>query len=243
MKMHELDSNMKRLCSICARGGSKGVKNKNIRNLAGKPLIAYSIEQAKASGLFEYVAVSSDSPQILEVARQFGVDFLIERPAELATDRAAKIPVIRHCFEQVEKLTGETFEVLVDLDATSPLRSVDDIRAAVALLETRNVSNVITGTPARRSPYFNLVEADANGVVGLAKKLEKAIERRQDAPQCYDMNASIYVWRRDVLLQSDVLFQSDTLLHEMPEERSVDIDSELDFEWVEYLMTKKEGRA
>lgn len=225
-----------RLCSICARGGSKGVKNKNIRELLGKPLIAYSIEQAKESGLFQAVAVSSDSSEILSIAGKCGADHLIKRPDELATDNAAKLPAIRHCVAEAERLCGITFETVVDLDATSPLRLADDITASVQLLEERNVSNVITGAPARRSPYFNLVELDENGVARLSKKLEVPIVRRQDAPKCFDMNASVYVWRRDVLFESSTVFNCDTLLYEMPEERSIDIDSELDFRFVEFIM-------
>ncbi|GFO66057.1 acylneuraminate cytidylyltransferase family protein [Geomonas paludis] len=225
-----------RLCTICARGGSKGVKNKNIRELLGKPLIAYSLQQAIESGLFRTIAVSSDSDEILDIAGRWGAQHLIKRPDELATDQAAKIPAIRHCVREVERITGDTFTTLVDLDATSPLRFAEDIIGAVNLLETRGVSNVITGMNSRRSPYFNLVEADANGFVRLAKKLETPVVRRQDGPKCYDMNASVYVWRRDCMFESDSVFNADTLLYEMPEDRSIDIDSELDFQFVEFLM-------
>lgn len=228
---------MKRLCTICARGGSKGVKGKNVRTLLGKPLIAHSIEQAQASGLFELLAVSSDSDEILEVARKWGCDYLIKRPDELATDQAAKLPVIRHCVAEVERLSGLTFETLVDLDATSPLRVPDDIGQAVRLLEDTSAGNVITATPARRSPYFNLVELDEHGIAHLSKPPESAVVRRQDAPKCYDMNASIYVWQHRVLFESDTIFNADTRLYEMPEERSIDIDSEIDFRLVELYMT------
>ena len=232
---------MKRLCTICARGGSKGVKNKNIRDLLGKPLIAYSLLQAKASGLFEAIAVSSDSPLILDAARTFGADILVERPAELATDTAPKVPVIQHCVRTAEQKHDKTFDIVVDLDATSPLRIVADIQEAVRLLEERGVSNVITGAPARRSPYFNLVELDNNGVARLSKTLALPVNRRQDAPKCYDMNASIYVWLRGSLFEQASVFHNDTLLYEMPAERSVDIDSELDFQIVQLLMAKQEN--
>lgn len=227
---------MKRLCTICARGGSKGVKGKNIRPLAGKPLIAHSIEQARASGLFDAIAVSSDSQEILAIADRYGADHLVRRPDALATDTAAKLPVIRHCVAHVEQLLGRRFDTLVDLDATSPLRSQQDIAGAVALLETSDAGNVLTAMPARRSPYFNLVEIDADGAVTLAKPLPTAVARRQDAPKCYDMNASIYVWRRAVLFDAPSLFNADTRLFVMPEERSIDIDSELDFQFVAFLM-------
>ena len=229
---------MKRICTICARGGSKGVKNKNIRELMGKPLIAHSLEQAKDCKLFKVISVSSDSREILDVARAYGADILIERPPELATDQAAKLPAIRHCVETTEQILEQKFDIVVDLDATSPLRLPEDIQAAVNLLENNRVGNVITGTPARRSPYFNLVELGQNGVVRLVKPQDKAIVRRQDAPPCFDMNASIYVWQRDVLFTYPTVFNEDTRLFVMPEARSVDIDSELDFTIVEHLIKK-----
>lgn len=231
---------MSRICTICARGGSKGVPNKNLRELAGRPLIAHSIQQARASGLFDAIAVSSDSEKILEVARQWGADFLVRRPDNLASDTAAKIPAILHCLQEVERISGIRCAVFADLDATSPLRTVGDIQGAVNLLEVAKVSSVITGSPARRSPYFNLVETDEKGHVKLSKTIEKLVVRRQDAPRCFDMNASVYVWNRDAFLVHPSVFYSDTLLFEMPENRSHDIDSELDFEWVEFLMQRKD---
>lgn len=231
---------MNRLCTICARGGSKGVTNKNIKLLLGKPLIAHTIMQAKKSGLFNYVAVSSDSEEILSVAKVWGADVLIKRPDELATDQAAKLPVIRHALKAVEQQTGQKFHIHVDLDATSPLRNIADIEGAVNMLESdKEIANVITGAPARRSPYFNLVELNAEGYVELSKELSTSIVRRQDSPKCYDMNASIYVWRREVLLAEDKVILPKTALYEMPEERSIDIDSPLDFDFVEFLATKQ----
>ena len=230
---------MKRICTICARGGSKGVKNKNIRELAGKPLIAITLQQAHESGLFDLIAVSSDSAEILDVARNHGADLVINRPAELASDTAAKISAIRHCVEESEHFFRARFDVIVDLDATSPLRLVEDIQGAVDLLERNHVLNVITAAPARRSPYFNLVELGGDDVVKLSKPLEKPILRRQDSPQCFDMNASIYVWTRAALFESPTLFNADTRLFVMPEDRSIDIDSELDFEIVELIMRKR----
>ena len=233
---------MSRICTICARGGSKGVKNKNIRGLAGKPLIAYTINQAQVSHLFDVIAVSSDSTEILDVGRQYGADLLVKRPEELATDTAAKVPVIRHCVVEAERVTGKRFDVVVDLDATSPLRWVEDIQGAVNLLENEKVANVITAAPARRSPYFNLVELGKDGVVRLSKSPERPIVRRQDSPQCFDMNASIYVWQRETLFESSTLFNPDTGLFIMPVERSTDIDDEIDFEIVELLMKKRNSR-
>ncbi len=234
---------MKRLCTICARGGSKGVAGKNLRPLLGRPLIAHSVDQARASGLFVAVAVSSDSQEILDAAGAAGADHLVLRPAPLATDQAPKLPAIQHCLAEIERIRGETFDVLVDLDATSPLRLPEDIAAAVALLESTGAPNVITGARARRSPYFNLVEAAADGTVHLSKTLPVPVVRRQDAPTCFDMNASIYVWWTDRFRDSAAVLQPGTRLHEMPEERSVDIDSELDFQIVDMLMRQRAQTA
>lgn len=230
---------MKRLCTICARGGSKGVEGKNLRILQGKPLIAHSILQALEAKLFDAVAVSSDSEEILRTAQQFGAQVLVRRPDEMATDTAPKVPAIYHCMAEAERMLDTTFEVLVDLDATSPLRLAKDIVGAVSLLENTGVSNVITGSPARRSPYFNLVELNQQGFIQLSKSLPVAITRRQDSPRCFDMNASIYVWRRAAFVAEPKIFYADTRLFEMPEERSHDIDSELDFEIVRMLMEQR----
>lgn len=229
------------LCTICARGGSKGVKNKNIRPFLEKPLIAQTLQQALASSIFSAVSVSSDSAEILAVAQNYGAHFQIQRPPELATDTAAKIPAIRHALEDTEKQSGQRYDILVDLDCSSPLRSVQDIVTCVNLLKERKASNVITAMPARRSPYFNMVEVSEDGIPFLVKKLDTPVGRRQDAPAVYDMNASIYVWQREVLLRENTLFLPTTALYVMPEERSWDIDSETDFEFVEFLARKAQG--
>ena len=228
---------MKILCTICARAGSKGVANKNLRLINNKPLIVYSIEQAIATKLFDQIVVSSDSKEIREVALANGATFCVDRPAELATDTAPKLPAIKHCVENAEEKFGQ-FEVIIDLDATAPLRESSDIIGALELLQSAQADNVITGTPAHRSPYFNLVETDANGIVSLSKPPANVVARRQDSPQCFDMNASIYVWRRQALFANENLFTGNTRLFVMPRERSLDIDSQADFEMVEWMMTK-----
>ncbi len=228
---------MKILCTICARAGSKGVTNKNLRPINSKPLIVYSIEQALATKLFDQIVVSSDSTEIRNVALANGATYAVERPFELASDTAPKLPAIRHCVESSEKKFGQ-FEVIIDLDATAPLRNPEDILGALELLKTTNSDNVITGTPAHRSPYFNLVETNEQGIVHLSKQPRAAVDRRQDSPECFDMNASIYVWRRHALFENETLFTKSTRLFVMPRERSIDIDSQADFDMVEWLMTK-----
>lgn len=231
---------MNRICTICARGGSKGVKNKNLKQILGKPLIAHSIIQAQKSNLFDIIAVSSDSEAILEVAKEYNADVIVHRPDALADDTAAKAPAIRHCVIEAENQTNTTFDTMVDIDATSPLRTIEDLQNAVHKLEKSSLAkNLITGMNARRSPYFNLVEETSNGFVTLSKKLTQNFVRRQDVPKAYDMNASIYIWKRKSFFEGPNVFTDATILYEMPEERSIDIDSPLDFEFVSFLAEKR----
>lgn len=228
---------MNRLCTICARGGSKGVTNKNIIDIAGKPLIAHTITQAKKSELFDYIVVSSDSSEIREMAIKWGADFTITRPQELASDTAAKIPAIQHAVKTAEEKlnNGKSYDLIVDLDATSPLRIVSDIKNAVMAFESHQEAiNLISITKAHRSPYFNMVEVH-NSYAKLIKPLSDTIIRRQDTPTCYDMNASIYIWRRDTLFQNKSVLTDKTMTYFMPEERSIDIDTEFDLKIVRFL--------
>ncbi|MDB9702527.1 acylneuraminate cytidylyltransferase family protein [Rhodospirillales bacterium] len=235
---------MKRLAVICARGGSKGITNKNLRMLCGKPLLAHTVEQARKSAMFDWIAVSSDSADILQAGDTAGADFMIERPSELANDVAPKIPAIRHCAASVEKTTSVTIDIIVDLDATAPLRSIEDIKAAIEKLEVSDADNLVSGMIARRSPYFNLVEEQQDGRVKLSKIPETPIARRQDAPRCFDLNASIFAWKRGALFSpNDYALGDNTILFEMPEERSIDIDTELDFAFVEFMMSRRKDSS
>lgn len=234
---------MRRLATILARGGSRGVPGKNIRLLAGRPLIAHTISHAFACGLFDAVAVSSDAADILEAARAAGVSDLVARPVAMATDEAGKLPAIRHCVAEMEARTGADFDVVVDLQPTSPLRAPQDIRDAITMQERLGCSNVISGTEAAASPYFNLVEELSDGSVALSKRLAGDIVRRQDAPRCFALNGAIYVWRRDALMAGEGLWFADTHLFEMPPERSVDIDTAFDFELAEFFMARASERA
>jgi N-acylneuraminate cytidylyltransferase/CMP-N,N'-diacetyllegionaminic acid synthase len=179
--------------------------------------------------------VSSDSAEILSVAKEFGVTHLIERPAELATDSASKVPAIRHCVAAVEAHMGQ-FDYVADLDCTAPFRLPNDIANAFNLIESKGVSTLISGTRARKLPYFNIVELTDEGFVRISKETSIPLVRRQDSPTCFDMNASIHIWRRETLFASDARFQNDTVLYEMPFERSIDIDTEIEFTINELLM-------
>ncbi|WP_262000679.1 cytidylyltransferase domain-containing protein [Microbacterium sp. Mcb102] len=229
-----------RICTITVRAGSKGVPGKNLRIVAGRPMFGHSVAQAVATGLFDEVVVSSDSEEILALAPTFGATGVVRRPAEMATDTAGKVPAIAHAVRTTEQRTGQNYEVCVDLDATSPLRTLDDIRTAVRMFEESDAASLITGAEARRNPYFNLVEEQPDGTVAVSKQPDDAVLRRQDAPRCFDMNGSIYVWRRESLLEDQVVFLPSTILYEMPAERSIDVDSEFDFRIVEWLMGQRD---
>lgn len=230
---------MTAICVICARGGSKGLPNKNIRPLLGKPLLVWTVEQAKASELFELVAVSSDSSAILDVARSAGADLLVDRPAELATDTVSILPAISHCLCAAETSVGHQCKTLVYLQATSPTRTVDDIRDAVALFHESHADAVISGQETKGSPYFNLVEMAADSSVHLSKTLDKPIVRRQDAPLCFQLNGSIYVWRRNLFWAAPAVLYPNTRLFVMPADRSIDIDTEFDFTLAELVLSRR----
>jgi len=230
---------MRRLAVVCARAGSKGVPNKNLRELGGVPLIVHTLRQAQSCNLFDAIAVSSDSNEILSVASSCGIKFLISRPDEFATDDAPKIPAIRHCCEFVEKSLGN-FDYVADLDCTVPYRLDSDIQNAFQLIEQSGASSLISGTSARKNPYFNMVEISSSGALQISKVFDPPLIRRQDAPRCFDMNASIHIWRRKTLFASDDRIHPDTVIYEMPFERSIDIDNEIEFELNEFLM-KRDG--
>lgn len=224
------------IITICARGGSQGLPGKNIRVLLGKPLIAWTIEQALASGSADRIFVSTDSEDIARVAREFGALVPFLRPAHLATSAAGKLPAILHLVEWVEAHDGQVKRV-IDLDPTSPLRDVDDIRACAAMLDDET-DLVITGYASDKNPYFNMVERKPSGYYERVCKPEGEVLARQAAPAVYSMNASIYAWHRSSLAPS--LWDKPRIrLHEMHRERSIDIDHPVDFDLVELLMKKK----
>lgn len=227
------------LATVCARAGSKGVPGKNTRLLHGKPLILHTIDLAKSLHLFEDIVVSTDSEDIRDLAFMSEVAAPFLRPAELSTDSAPKIPfVVRHCLLQAEQLMQKRYDTIVDLDPTSPLRSADDVFNALHKFRESGCPNLISATRARKSPYFNLLEYDGSGEIRLSKSQKQIPTSRQTGPHCFDMNASIYIWQRNTLIKEDSIFLNGTELFLMPPERSVDIDEEIDFEFVDYLLNK-----
>lgn len=226
---------MSRVAVICARGGSKGVPGKNTRLLGGRPLIAWTVSQAMETGLFDCVAVSSDSAEILEAANVAGADFLVNRPAELASDTVSVHPAIAHCLSAIETELAISIESFVLLQVTSPFRALEDIENAVTLWEAHRPSSVVSVTPSHSSPYFTLLEERSNGTVTLSKPSDPPLARRQDAPLCWDLNGAVYVFDRAHYARDPRVLHPDTRVAEMPAERSLDIDTEFDWRMAEAL--------
>lgn len=220
------------IATICARGGSKGLPGKNIRAFSGKPLIVHSIEQALACPAVEAVYVSTDDESIAELARAAGAIVPYLRPVELASDSAPKLPVIEHMVQHLER-EGVRISYIVDLQPTSPLRDTNDITRA--LLKNPDAPLVVSVREASDNPYFNLVERGVDGWMHLSKGTGNA--RRQDAPEVYALNGSIYVWQRAALAQAAVngLWSVGMDGYVMPDWKSVDIDDLEDFEYAQWL--------
>lgn len=223
------------IATICARGGSKGLPGKNIRDFAGRPLIAHTIAHALGCADIEAVYVSTDDVQIADAARAAGAVVPFLRPAELATDEAGKLPVIEHLVSHLER-QGEAIARIVDLQPTSPLRDSADI--AAALRARADAQLIVSVAPAADNPYFNLVEQGSDGLVHLSKGQGSA--RRQDVPPVYALNGSIYVWQRAALSHAAVhgLWSVSVASYVMPRWKSVDIDTLEDFEYALWLFSR-----
>lgn len=221
---------------IFARGGSKGLPGKNIKALAGKPLIQYSIETALASYSISKVFVSTDDKEIAEVALAAGA-IIIDRPNALATDNSPEWLSWRHAIEWVTTKYGE-FNGFVSLPATSPLRSVEDVEAAISKRIDSQADICISVTPASRSPYFNMVKLNADGLVSLVIPPVAEVTRRQDAPEVFDITTVVYVSTTDFILNNYGLFSGKVTSINVPKERAVDIDDIYDFKLAEAIIKK-----
>jgi len=228
------------VCVIGARGGSKGLPGKNLRPLLGKPLIAWSIEQAKACPEIGRVVVSTDSEAIAAVAREYGADVPFMRPPELASDTSGKWPVWQPALEACERHYGEPIDLYVDLDCTSPLREVEDISRAIAQFLASGVDAVFSVCEARKNPYFNMLEAEG-GCLRMSKTLPTAIVRRQDAPRVLEHVASIYVLSPEYLRRGSGLLSGCTQGYDIGQAKSLDIDSDFDLELVTFLLRRRIG--
>ena len=228
------------ICVIGARGGSKGLPGKNVRPLLGKPLIAWSIEQAKACPEISRVVVSTDNDAIAAVARDYGADVPFVRPPELASDTAGKWDVWQHALEACERHYGAPVDVYVDLDCTSPLREVEDISRAIAQFVSSGADAVFSVCEARKNPYFNMLEIE-DGCQRICKALPRPIVRRQDAPRVLEHVASIYVLSPAYLRLGTGLLSGCTQGYDIGQAKSFDIDSDVDFDLVAFLLSRRMG--
>ena len=227
------------LCTICARKGSKGLFNKNFKKLGGKSLIFYSVDQARNVKKINNFVISSDVTLPTRELKKRKINQFFIRDKSLASDNSGKVKVIKDALIRSEKYYNKVFDLIVDLDVTSPLRNIKDINESIKKIINENTNNLITVCKARKNPYFNMIEYKNNFCPKLVKKSKKNIIRRQDAPTVYEMNASIYIWRRDFLMNNNNLFTNKTSVYQMPFKRSIDIDSVDDLNLVRYFVKKK----
>jgi len=178
---------MKPICFIAARGGSKGVPQKNIRLLAGKPLIAHTIETVKKSKLFDSIIVSTEDKKIANIAKKYGADVPFLRPKILATDTASMTDVLFHGIKKLQSL-GYAFDTIVIRDCTVPFIRINDIQDSISLFNNKKCDMVCGVYKQHHNPYFNMMESGSNGFLHFSKKTKNSITSRQQAPIVYQLN-------------------------------------------------------
>ncbi|MFJ8064179.1 cytidylyltransferase domain-containing protein [Psychrobacillus sp. NPDC096426] len=211
------------LAIIPARGGSKGVPRKNIKELAGKPLIAWTIEEAKKSKFIDRVILSSEDHEIIEIAKQYGCEVPFTRPVDLAQDETPGIAPVLHAMKECP---GYDFVVL--LQPTSPLRTVEDIDGAIETLFEKEADFCVSVTEPNQSPYW-MYSLNVNGTMKPLIKQENFALRRQDLPKAYSLNGAFYMAKTEQLKVTKSFLTDDTVGYVMPRKRSFDIDTEEDF--------------
>jgi len=226
---------MKTLFLIPARGGSKGIPGKNIKKLNGIPLINYSIAVARELAVDRDICVSSDDMKIINVAEDFGLKVPFVRPQELATDTSGSSEVILHALNYYQKNFRIDYQAIVLLQPTSPFRTSNQIKEAIALY-TDDIDMVVSVVESNANPYYNLYEEDSNGF--LAKSKNGAFIRRQDAPKIWRTNGSIYVINPDSIRKQQLLDFIKIIKYPMDEWSSIDLDSQSDWEIAEYVGKK-----
>jgi CMP-N,N'-diacetyllegionaminic acid synthase len=231
---------MKILFTIAGRAGSKGIKNKNIRDFCGKPLPFYALSAidlyAKRHAEIDIdIAVNSDSDILLGMFADNPIrdTRLIKRAANLSGDSVGKFLVIRDCLEKMEERTGAAYDMVVDLDITSPIRTVANIEELTATQRVGGFDAVFSVTDARRNPYFNMVTRGAGG--GYERVIASNFTARQQAPEIYDMNASMYAYKPAFLREKDGLFDGVCGIIKMIDTGILDLDHESDFELMEAI--------
>ncbi|MGL3827328.1 cytidylyltransferase domain-containing protein [Candidatus Pelagibacter communis] len=225
-------------CLICARQGSKGIKNKNIKNFHGKPLIYWTFKIAKKIKYLNKVFVSTDSEHIITIAKKNKIIVPFKRPKKLSTDTAKELDVWKHFLKFLCK-KNEMPEYFVLLSPTAPLRNENDIILAIQKMKKeKNADVLISITEPNRNPYFNVVSINKDG---FAKVLinKKKYFRRQDAPKVYDMTTVVYIFKSKFILKAKNIFDGKVITTKIPKQRSIDIDDSLDFEFAKLLFNKK----
>ena len=224
---------MKTIAIIPARSGSKGLPDKNIKPLNGKPLLAYSIEAALASGMFDTVHVSTDSERYADIARQYGADVPFLRSAEASSDTASSEDAIREVLRRYEEM-GQRFDAFMLLQPTSPLRTADDIRAAFGVMEEKQAESIVSVCEIEHSPLWcNTLPPDGSMRAFIRTGGNK---RRQQLETYYRLNGAIYLVKTGHFLQSHTFYGDGCYACIMSAERSVDIDSPIDFMIAECLL-------
>ena len=224
------------LCTICARSGSKGLKNKNIKKINNNYLFELSIKHAINSKLFDDIILSTDSNFIIQKAKKYKILNFFKRRSQLSTSTIPKVEVIKDAMLKAENYTKIRYDYICDLDVSSPLRKITDIKKSFKKFKNSNADNLFSVTEARKNPYFNMVEKNLDGSIKLCKKkLSQSFTNRQSSPKVYEMNASIYFWKREIILKKNSLFRRNTKFYVMPKERSFDIDDKIDFKIVDRL--------
>lgn len=212
------------LALITARGGSKGLPRKNVLLAGGKPLLAWTVDEAISAECIDRVVLSSDDHEIMDAARAAGCDVPFCRPAHLASDVATSIDVVLHALDQLPE-----YEYVVLLQPTSPLRIAEDIDAAFELMLEREAPSCVSVCEADQSPYWMYRFTEGNKLQRLLPNVD-VITRRQDLPPIYVLNGAIYIAQIDWLRANKGFVGVETVAYLMPKERSLDIDTDQDFE-------------
>ena len=227
---------MRPLVIIPARGGSKGIPGKNIKPLAGKPLICYAIDTARAIAPDSDICLTTDSAEIATVAGAYGLDVPFMRPAELASDTSGSYEVLLHALDFYER-KNERFDCIVLLQPTSPFRTAEDVKGALALYNNE-CDMVVSVKEASANPYYNCFEENEEGFLHLSKG-DGSIKRRQDAPKAWEYNGAVYVINPDSLKKSPLSGFKRIIKYEMDASHSLDLDTPFDWFIAETLMKEK----
>lgn len=218
---------------ICARGNSKGIKNKNLLEYKNTTLLGQAIKQSLKSKLINRVIISTDSKKIAKEAEKYNVEIPFLRPANLAKDNSPELLVWRHAVKYLEK-EKKKIDYIVSVPTTSPLRDVSDINKAILLARKKKLDIVFSITKSSKNPYFNMVTIKKNKLQ-LIQKNKNRIFRRQDAPKCYDLTTVCYVFKPKYILKTNDLFKGKTGFVTIPKERSLDIDDKFDYQIAKIL--------